>query len=46
MSCPADKININLNQNIWGLVASYSLPGASEYYKLCALYWFTPSESP
>jgi hypothetical protein len=29
-----DKFKINLNQNLWGLVASYVALGAAEYWEL------------
>lgn len=33
-----DKININLNQNLWGLVVAYGALGLGEYY--CLGRWF------
>ncbi len=36
-----DKFNINLNQNLWGLVACYAALGAAEHWKLCALFWLS-----
>lgn len=35
MENPADKININLNQNLWGLLVGFGFLGVSEYYNLC-----------
>jgi putative effector of murein hydrolase LrgA (UPF0299 family) len=35
-----DQFRINLNQNLWGLVAAFAALGAAEYFKLCALFWF------
>lgn len=39
MSDPADNFRINLNQNLWGLVVSFSFLGGAEYYDLSTLYW-------
>lgn len=36
-----DKLDIKLNQNIWGLVVSYSALGAAEYWCLPRLRWFS-----
>jgi glucan phosphoethanolaminetransferase (alkaline phosphatase superfamily) len=36
----ADQFKINLNQNLWGVVVSFSALGAAEYYKLFTLFWF------
>jgi len=36
-----DNLKINLNQNLWGLVVSLASLGASEYYELKTLYWFS-----
>ncbi len=33
-------LNINLNQNVWGLIVSLLTLGASEYFKLPTLHWF------
>lgn len=38
---PAESFKINLNQNLWGLVASFISLGAAEYFKLCTLFWFS-----
>jgi len=38
---PIDNFKINLNQNLWGLVISLTSLGASEYYELKTLYWFS-----
>lgn len=40
MATDVGKINVNFNQNLWGLVVGFSTLGASEYYDLCTLYWF------
>jgi len=45
MASPADKLNINLNQNLWGLVVSFLSLGAAEHYDLCTLYWFALATS-
>ena len=29
-----DKLNINLNQNLWGLIVAYAALGASEHWGL------------
>jgi len=36
----ADNFKINLNQNLWVLVVAFIALGASEYYRLCTLFWF------
>lgn len=36
----ADKLNVNLNQNLWVLIASFAALGCSEYFGLCSLYRF------
>ena len=33
-----DKININLNQNLWGLLIGYLALGLSDFYELELLY--------
>jgi hypothetical protein len=33
-----DKINVNLNQNLWGLLVSYLALGAADHYHLS--WWF------
>jgi len=40
MGTPLDKVSIKLNQNLWGLFLSLVALGASEYFKLCVLFWF------
>jgi hypothetical protein len=40
MSNLQDQFKINLNQNLWGLVAGLGALGIAEYYKLRTLYWF------
>ena len=34
-----DKFNINLNQNIWGLVISYAAVGLSQRFGFHELWW-------
>jgi hypothetical protein len=34
-----DKFNINLNQNLWGLVFCYGALGAAEHWGLKYLFW-------
>jgi glucan phosphoethanolaminetransferase (alkaline phosphatase superfamily) len=41
MTKPLDDLNINLNQNLWGLVVSLGSLGSAEYFKLDTLYWFS-----
>lgn len=36
-----DKINININQNIWLLIISYGSLGFSELYNLRVLFGFS-----
>lgn len=36
-----DKFNINLNQNLWGLVVCYASLGAAEHWCLRALFWLS-----
>ncbi|MEN9852322.1 MAG: hypothetical protein RI996_265 [Candidatus Parcubacteria bacterium] len=36
-----DKININLNQNLWVVVISLSGVGLSEYYNLHTTFYFS-----
>ena len=36
-----NKINPNLNQNLWGLVVGLGGLGAAEYFHLCTLYWIS-----
>lgn len=36
-----EQFKINLNQNLWGLIIGFTALGLSEYYKLCALFWFS-----
>jgi hypothetical protein len=40
MPDPSEKFNINLNQNLWGLVVGLAALGAAEHYNLCKLAWF------
>ena len=35
-----DKINVNLNQNLWGLIVGLGALGTAEHYGLCKLGWF------
>jgi hypothetical protein len=39
MSSPAEAFKINLNQNLWGLVVTFSALGLAEQYHLCTLFW-------
>lgn len=39
MNIPTDSFKINLNQNLWGLIASYCGLGLAEHYHLPTLYW-------
>jgi len=41
MNNPVEDVKINLNQNLWGLIVSFAALGASEYFKLCTLFWFS-----
>ena len=41
MPSTEDLSKINLNQNLWGLLLSLGALGASEYFKLPTLYWFS-----
>ena len=41
MSNATDQFKVNLNQNLWGLLVGFGALGAAEYYKLCALFWFS-----
>lgn len=41
MASPTDLVKINLNQNLWGLIVGFSSLGASEYFALSTLYWFS-----
>jgi hypothetical protein len=34
-----DKFDINLNQNLWGLVVSYAALGVAEHWGLKWLFW-------
>jgi hypothetical protein len=36
-----EKFNINLNQNLWGLVVAYLALGAAEHYQLRWLFWLS-----
>lgn len=36
-----DKVNINLNQNLWGLVVSYTALGVAEHWELRFLLWLS-----
>lgn len=37
-----EDFRIRLNQNLWGgLVVGFAALGASEYFKLSTLYWFS-----
>ncbi len=36
-----DQFKINLNQNLWGVVVAFGSLGASEYFHLSTLFWFS-----
>jgi hypothetical protein len=36
-----EKIDVKLNQNLWGLVAAYGALGAAEYWQLKRLCWLS-----
>lgn len=36
-----DKFNVNLNQNLWGLVVCYASLGVAEHWRLCTLFWLS-----
>ncbi|MGC1106055.1 MAG: hypothetical protein WA876_05920 [Candidatus Acidiferrales bacterium] len=38
---PEDKFNINLNQNLWGVVVSYAALGVAEHWGLRCLRIFS-----
>lgn len=38
---PVEDVKINLNQNLWGLIIGFVSLGASEYFELCTLFWFS-----
>lgn len=40
MQAALDKLNINLNQNLWGLLISFTSLGISEYFDLKILIVF------
>jgi len=40
-----DKFNINLNQNLWGIVVCYGALGVAEHWKLCVLFWMSAISS-
>ena len=35
-----DTFRINLNQNLWGMIAAYGALGSAERWKLATLFWF------
>ena len=39
MNVPTEPFKINLNQNLWGLIVSFSALGLADFYKLSALFW-------
>jgi cytochrome c oxidase subunit IV len=41
MNDAADKVDINLNQNLWGLVVGLSGIGVAEYFELHRLLCFS-----
>ena len=36
-----DKFNVNLNQNLWGLIAAYLALGSAEHWGLECLFWLS-----
>lgn len=40
MDASADRLKINLNQNVWGLVVALAALGVGEYFKLSVLFIF------
>ncbi len=36
-----ENFKINLNQNLWGLLLTFTALGASEYFNLRALFWLS-----
>ena len=41
MGSPTEQFKINLNQNLWGLVASFASLGLAEHYHLSTLFWLS-----
>lgn len=41
MSSAPDQFRINLNQNLWGLVAGLGALGMAEHFNLRTLFWFS-----
>lgn len=41
MGSPLDQVNINLNQNLWGMIVGLGSLGIADYYRLCTLFWFS-----
>lgn len=41
MRSPDETLYLNLNQNLWGLLLSFTGLGGAEYYHLNTLYWIT-----
>jgi len=38
VSVPTESFKINLNQNLWGLIVSFTALGAADYYDLSTLF--------
>lgn len=36
-----EKLDISLNQNLWGLVVCYAALGIAEHWSLCVLFWLS-----
>jgi len=36
-----DKFDINLNQNLWGLIIAFTALGIAERFGLRSLFWFS-----
>lgn len=41
MASLQDSVKVNLNQNLWGLVAAFGALGSAEHYSLPTLFWFS-----
>jgi hypothetical protein len=40
VNVPTEPFKINLNQNLWGLIVSFTALGLADYYNLSTLFWF------
>lgn len=41
MTGPEEQFKINLNQNLWGLIAAFVALGTAEHWNLPTLFWFS-----